>query len=164
MDSRADTGIIAINGVLAHESDLWNAADPRPPGQVISAVFVTERAPDNEIPDSINPALHDCCKADFLWAVDVGGERPIPESLRGMSGGAAWSLPGDPWEHGWTLRSPALCGIQSSVITTGGRGRHAYCRIIKWRAVIEFLKACYPVVAESEKSAHSILLAKYLRT
>lgn len=158
-DPVAHKGIVAIYGLLAGESAAWKATDLNPSSPVATAVLVTDFADADLSPEYFDPQLHWCCEASKLWATDNDGQRDVPKSFEGLSGAAAWAIPGDPWNENCTFHSPIICGIQSSVITTAG-GKRDYCKIIKWAAVFELLKACYPTIGEVAESAKSVCLIK----
>jgi hypothetical protein len=141
---------IVILGVLNECSEAWNASGPIGTPRIVRVALVTRLTETVEIPPAVDRGLQHCCDADWVWDKAVRGGLNVPITIRGMSGCAAWVVPGDPCEEHWTMRNPLICGIQSSVLPQFGESgeERAFCRIIKWGVAFELIRMYFPSVAK----------------
>ena len=154
----------AMYGILATESETWNADVSKDEEKLKTTVFIGRSSTVETPDDYIDNDLHFLIGADNLIcnSEEDGREIDAPKSFRGLSGTPVFAVNDNPFEPNWNAHDCKIIGIQSSVVSLHQQKR-IVMKVMRFEGVFYIIRQLFPTVAETLDKLAPITQTKIAR-
>lgn len=136
-------------GILTSESETWAITDYKPPARLQRCIFLSTVTELSNLPEEWLPELHIAALGDLVGAREFdGGYRPLPASIKGLSGSPVAAFGADPYMTGFSPLPLRIIGFQSSVVPFNDGTGERVAKIVHWAAAIGMIASLFPTVRE----------------